>query len=111
MEMTNREAGGVTIVSFEGKLDTNTCPEAEAHIKDLLDRGIKKLLVDFKSLDFVSSAGLRVLMVASREIKGLSQSIGVCELSPIMQEIFEISRFSFVLDIFGTLDEARAALD
>jgi anti-anti-sigma factor len=109
MKMTKREADGVTIVSFEGKLDTNTCPEAEAHIKDLLDQGIKKLLVDFKSLDFVSSAGLRVLLASAKRLETSGGELRVCGLNETVHEIFEISGFSVILNVCADEDEALKA--
>jgi anti-sigma B factor antagonist len=109
MKLTNREADGVTIVSFEGKLDTNTCPEAEVHLKGLLDQGVKKLLVDFKSLDFVSSAGLRILLASAKRLETSGGELRVCSLNEIVHEIFEISGFSVILNVCADEEEALKA--
>ena len=66
MKLETRESQGIQIVTFEGNLDTNTSPEAESKINELIDAGKQKLLVNFEQLNFISSAGLRVLWPRSR---------------------------------------------
>ena len=63
MQITAREEGAVTVVEFEGHLDTNTAREAQEHLDGLQDGGVQKILVSFEKLDYISSAGLRVLLV------------------------------------------------
>ena len=109
MNMTTREADGVTVVSFNGKLDTNTSPDAEAHLKSLLNQGAQKLLVDFQNLDFVSSAGLRVLLASAKRLETGGGELRICALNETVDEIFEISGFSTILNVFNTEQEALNA--
>ena len=60
----------VTLVAMEGNLDTNTSVDAQSHINALIDEGATKLLTDFTKVDFVSSAGLRVLLATAKNSEG-----------------------------------------
>ncbi len=108
MELTTQDSGGVTIVGFEGKLDTNTSPDAEVHLKKTLDDGAKKILVDFSRLDFVSSAGLRVLLSTAKRLESSGGALRICGLNETVSEIFEISGFDTILSVFGTNEDALA---
>jgi anti-anti-sigma factor len=106
MDLTTQESDGVTIVGFEGKLDTNTCPDAEVHLKKTLDDGAKKILVNFSKLDFVSSAGLRVLLSTAKRLESSGGELRICGLNETVNEIFEISGFDTILSVFGTEQDA-----
>ena len=106
MELTTRESGEVTIIGFEGKLDTNTCPDAEVHLKKTLDDGAKKILADFTKLDFVSSAGLRILLSTAKRLESGGGVLRICGLNETVSEIFEISGFDTILSVFGTTEDA-----
>ena len=108
MKLTTQESGGVTIVEFEGKLDTNTCPDAEVLMKKTLDDGAKKILADFSKLDFVSSAGLRVLLFTAKHLESSGGELRICGLNETVSEIFEISGFDTILSVFGTTEDAMA---
>jgi anti-anti-sigma factor len=66
------DAGGVTVVRFEGNLDTNTAPDAQERLDALLDQGSTMVLIDFEALDYISSAGLRVLLATAKKLRGSS---------------------------------------
>ena len=66
-----------------------------------------RLVLDLSGLEYISSAGLRVLMLASRDVKSREGTLMVCGLQPIVKEIFEISRFNIV---FNVLPDRSAAL-
>jgi anti-anti-sigma factor len=65
------------------------------------------LVVDFAGVDYISSMGLRVLMVAAKQMRGQSAVIAVAALQPVVEEIFDIARFKHVLQVFPSV---RAAL-
>lgn len=106
MDIATQEIDGVTIVGFEGKLDTGTCPDAEVLLKKTLDDGAKKLLIDFDKLDFVSSAGLRVLLFTAKRLGSNGGELRICGLNETINEIFEISGFDTILNVFGTKQDA-----
>ena len=106
MNISTREEGDVTIIGVEGNLDTNTAPEAQQHLDGLQDDGVLKILVDFATLDYISSAGLRVLLATAKRLGASGGSLRICGLNETVNEVFEISGFSVILNVFG--DEAEA---
>lgn len=106
MQITEREEGAVTVVEFEGHLDTNTATEAQEHLDGLQDGGVQKILVSFEKLDYISSAGLRVLLVMAKRLGASGGSLRVCGLNETVSEVFEISGFNVILSVFGNEAEA-----
>ncbi|MEE9576589.1 MAG: STAS domain-containing protein [Gemmatimonadota bacterium] len=106
MEISTREIDSISVVRIEGSLDTNTAPEAQQHLDSLQDAGSQKILIDFEALDYISSAGLRVLLVTAKRLGGSGGSLHICGLNETVDEVFEISGFSVILNVFGTADEA-----
>jgi len=72
--------------------------------------GRDRVVIDLSGVEYISSVGLRVLMVASKEAKTHGRTLAVCGLQPVVREIFEISRFNLVLKVFATLREALSAV-
>ena len=99
MDITTKEVDGVQIVAFTGNLDTNTAPEAESQINKLLDAGIDKILINFEHLNYISSAGLRVLLATAKKMMASGGSLRICSLNETVQEVFDISGFSTILSL------------
>ena len=109
MNIEIRESQGIQIIAFEGNLDTNTSPEAESKINELLNVGKKKLLVNFEQLNFISSAGLRVLLATVKKLNASGGALRVCALNATVQEVFDISGFATILSVKGTEEEALSS--
>ncbi len=92
----NRKGSGLTL-AVEGRLETTTAPELEAVIKSELD-GVTALVFDFSKLDYISSAGLRVLLTAQKTMNRQG-SMKVTGVNEIVGEVFEITGFSDILTI------------
>ena len=84
-------------VNVAGRLDTTTAPELEAALKDSFD-GVTKLVLDFASLEYLSSAGLRVLLSAQKVMNKQGEMV-VRNVNETISEIFEVTGFSDVLTI------------
>ena len=69
-----------------------------------------RLVLDMSRLEYISSAGLRVLMLARKQAQAQGGALVVAALGPMLREIFEISRFSAVLDVYPSVREALAAV-
>ena len=109
MQIETRESQGIQIVAFEGNLDTNTSPEAEMKINELIDGGAQKLLVNFEQLNFISSAGLRVLLATVKKLKASGGDLRICSLNATVQEVFDISGFVTILSVKSTEEEALSS--
>lgn len=109
MEVIIRQAGEVRVLDVVGKLDTNTTPEAEIQINSLLDSGASKLLINFNKLDYISSAGLRLLLATAKRMKKEAGDLRICCLNPTVQEVFDISGFASILSVASAEQEALDA--
>ncbi len=108
-----REQAGVLIVSVNGRIDHTTSEEFAVALDPLLDRctrGFAPLLLDFSGVDYISSAGLRVLMMASRRSKAQKGSFAIAGLQPMVQEVFAISRFNLIVSCYASVDSACKAI-
>ena len=84
-------------IAIEGRLDTTTAPELEASLKESFE-GLEKLVLDFAALDYLSSAGLRVLLAAQKTMNKQGEMV-VRNVNETISEIFEVTGFSDVLTI------------
>ncbi len=106
MEIQTRDTNDIKVVDLIGKLDTNTAPDAEKHLNKLTKEGAKKILVNLEKLDYVSSAGLRVLLSTNKQLQSSSGLLRICNLNEVVKEIFDISGFSSIFNVFVTESEA-----
>lgn len=97
MTITEKRNGAELILEIEGRLDTNTAPELDEKIKSSLD-GVTALILDLKKLDYISSAGLRVLLSAHKQM-GKIGSMTVKNANESVLEVFEVTGFSDFLTI------------
>ena len=89
---------GKAILASEGRLDTVTAPELENVVKALLPE-ITELTFDFGKLEYISSAGLRVLLFAQKAMNAQEKKMSVVNVNETVMEIFEVTGFSDILDI------------
>ena len=97
MTITHTKNGSELTVTLEGRLDTTTAPELEAEFKTALG-GVKELILDFTSLEYISSAGLRVLLSAHKSLYGQGR-MKVVHVNEIVREVFEVTGFDGILNI------------
>ena len=106
MEISKRIENDVAIMSFTGNLDTNTAPDAQLALDGIVDDGGQKIAVDFTGLDYISSAGLRVLLATAKRLTGAGGALRMFGLNDTVEEVFEISGFSTIFAVFGNEAEA-----
>ena len=109
MDIRERRDGNILILSPAGRIDNDSSPAFQAKLLAALTPGAV-VLVDLSSIEYVSSAGLRALMMGSKQSKAANGRLAVAALGPVVKEIFEISRFSLVVQVFDTPADALAAL-
>ena len=106
MNLEATTVDSVTIVRCTGNLDTNTSIEAQEYVNKLIEDGASKLLIDLANVDFVSSAGLRILLATAKRLGGSEGGLRITGLNDVVNEVFEISGFSTILDVFASEEEA-----
>jgi anti-sigma B factor antagonist len=113
MNVNLRRYGSAVVLTVAGRLDQDSCDEFRAQltkeVETAADEG-ETVVLDLSALEYVSSAGLRCFMLASREAKARQARIFVASLQPMVAEIFKISHFNLVFQVFGTVPEALAAV-
>ena len=97
MKINKKQDGSALVIALEGRLDTTTAPELEAELKTCLD-GITDLTLDLTNLDYISSAGLRVLLSAHKTMMKQGQ-MKVTNASEIVKEVFDVTGFCDILNI------------
>jgi anti-sigma B factor antagonist len=106
MDITTRTQNDVTVLALAGSLDSNTSPQAQQALEEILASGARKLVVDFSALGYISSAGLRVLLGAAKQLRGAGGALSLFGLNESVREVFEISGFSQILSVFATEADA-----
>ena len=106
MTISVKTTHDVKVLHCEGELDTQTSPDAQNQLKRLIEEGARKILVNFEKLEYISSAGLHVLLTAAKQLKAVDGELRVCGLNEVVKEVFEISGFKTILKVFGSESEA-----
>ena len=97
MTITKKQNGTSLEIALEGRLDTMTAPELEAELSKSLD-GITDLTLDFSALEYISSAGLRVLLSSHKAMMSKG-GMKIVHVNDVVQEVFEVTGFSDILTI------------
>ena len=95
MNITKKTEGKTLYVTLEGRLDTNSAPELEAAMNPELDSA-DNVVFDMKKLDYVTSAGLRIVLNAKKSVNGRGE-VMLRNVSPVIKEVFEITGFAAFL--------------
>lgn len=92
-----KEANGTTLsISLEGRLDTSTAPQLEAELKHL--EGVTELNLDFAALEYISSAGLRILLAAQKTMKKQGNMV-IHHVNETIMDVFEVTGFIDILTV------------
>ena len=97
LNINKSSEGNVLTVSLEGRLDTTTSPQLEDELKSSL-AGVESLIFDLEKLEYISSAGLRVLLSAQK-VMNKQGSMKLLHVNDVINEIFEVTGFSEILTI------------
>ena len=109
MQISTRTSNDIHIVAITGSLDSTTAPEAQKSL-DAVVAGARKVALDFSQLDYISSAGLRILLGAAKQLRGKGGTLGMFGLNQSVREVFEISGFSSILSVYQSEAEALGAM-
>jgi anti-anti-sigma factor len=108
MEIVEEREGDVLVLAPVGRLDTTTSRDFEKRLLELVNGGNVHYVIDFVRLDYVSSAGLRVLVMLGKRLPGLSGSLVLSSLSPQVREVFDIAGFTRIFNIVPDRKQALA---
>jgi len=118
MEITERKTADIVTLSLSGKLDTTTAKAFEERILGQIESGDRRFIIDLAQLDYVSSAGLRVFVLAAKRLDSANGKLVLCGFKKTVpchtlnrtrdpvREVFDIAGFSSIFSIYGSHDEA-----
>lgn len=109
MKLKTSEKNGIVIAHLEGRIDSSVAKEFEQNFLVLANKPKGKLIADFSQLAYISSAGLRVLLMAAKEIKNQNGAMILCSMNAGIKEVFTVSGFGKILNIQPSLEDALKA--
>ncbi len=96
------------VVTVEGRLDTLTAPELESKVLELIHEGQHRVILDLSQLEYISSAGLRTILVAAKQAQANGGDICCCGLNGVVKRVFDVTGFSSMIPVFDSVDSALA---
>jgi anti-anti-sigma factor len=111
VQIATRRYADTLVAAPSGRIDHSSAPQFETDLASLLAQARPAgggLVLDFSAVEYISSAGLRVLMIAAQQAKAEQGKLVLAELHSVVAEIFAISRFNRVLTVEATIDAALA---
>lgn len=113
MKLTSKTFADADLIFLSGRLDHENSDRFREGLKPHMDAAVSSgagIVLDFSDVEYISSAGLRALMLSANQAKVQKTRIFIASLQPVVSEIFEISRFNMVFSIFKTVREALAEI-
>ena len=99
----------VSVIQVKGHLDGHTYPEFESELNDLIDSGKFNIIIDFAELNYISSAGLGVLLSAHTRVREHNGDLKIASLSQKTMRLFDLLGFSHVLNVYDSTEDAAQA--
>ena len=110
IELLTKKEAIATVVTVTGRLDAITTPEYEKKLHELIQGGEKFLVIDFEKLDYISSAGLRGLLLTAKQLKAVSGQVRFAHVAGPVKEVFDMSGFGSIFQIDASVADALSAL-
>src|SRR5512135_2081184 len=106
MEILKRKEKNALVISLKGRMDAVTTPVVEKDLTELMAGGERFLVLDLGDLDYISSVGLRAILVVTKRLREKQGRLVLASLKSVVREVFEISGFSSIIPIFESVDAA-----
>ena len=108
--MDIKKHGNVTVVHIPARFDAQSARDIEHVLRESIKSAKNAVLCNFSHTEYISSAGLRVLLSATKELKKSDRQLYLCSTSSFVQEVLEISGFTSILKIFKTEKDAVSSI-
>jgi anti-anti-sigma factor len=110
MDVSLEERGEIVIIRVKGRLDAASSPQLQAAINTVIDGGHFKILLNFSDVDYLSSAGMRLLLAVSKKLGSLEGKVVACNLSDDVMEVIKMAGFDKVIEFYPNEAESLAHL-
>ena len=111
MEVTTERLDGVLSARVSGRVDSTNAREFEETIRSAIEDGDRTVILDFEKLVYISSAGLRAVLMTAKNLWKRDAEFALCSLSEMVREVFEVSGFDKIITIYPTRAEALSSID
>jgi anti-anti-sigma factor len=108
MEITTKQDANITIICPSGRIDTSTAKAFEEGVMKIIPNS-QLIVISFSSIDYISSAGLRVILMAGKKMASMKGQLALSDMPEKIHEVFKMSGFDKILKIYPTLAEAKAS--
>ncbi len=109
VEIDHEQKEGIWLVALRGRFDAPSAPEAERTLRTLLEQGMSRVILDLADVEYISSGGLRVIVMLTKALEKINGEMKLSGLSPFVSEVFKITNLAKRYDICHSRDEAFAA--
>ena len=106
MQIAEARVDGVVTVAPAGRIDTTTAPALEQHLLALLAGRERRIVLDFSAVDYISSAGLRVMLLLARRVQDARGGLALCAMGEAVHQVFQLAGFLPLFTVCATRDEA-----
>jgi anti-anti-sigma factor len=110
MTLERHDRGDAVIISLSGHLDALTSAEIGEQIRSFIDNGDTRMILDLEKLEYISSAGLQILLQAAKKTASLNGFLALVKIAPEVMEVLDIAGFSSFLNIYESVDKALLKL-
>ena len=110
MAISTERDGSVLTIRAQGRIDGSNAADFLASVEGVIDRNDTGVILDFGDLNYISSAGLRIILLIAKDLRQRSVKFAVCSLSRSVEQIFMISGFDQIIDLHSDSAAAVAAL-
>jgi anti-anti-sigma factor len=106
MDISEERKADAVVLALSGKLDATTAKTFEKKLLTQIDSGERRFVINLAQLDYISSSGLQVFLIAAKRLNSANGKILLCSLQAPVREVFDIAGFSSVFSIYGSDDDA-----
>ena len=110
MTIASRNLGQCTVIELGGRLDADSVPELERFSGALIDDGATSVVIDLYGLEYISSAGLRSILIISKRLRSAGGRLGLARAAGPVSEVLSISGFPDMMPVHDTIEETLAEL-
>ena len=110
IEVAEEQEANALVLIPAGRIDSGNARAFESIVTERISGGQHRIIVDFSRLDFISSSGLRVLLISAKTLKIHKGSIALCSMKDHIREVFQISGFDRIIPIRNSRQDALTAL-
>ncbi|MFT7462533.1 MAG: anti-sigma B factor antagonist [Pseudohongiellaceae bacterium] len=107
MDITTKPEGQLTFIQLSGSLDAKEAPAVKKALQDVLNNGVKKLVVDMEAVGFIDSSGLAALVSTLLAARKNDADVALCGLTPAVRSVLELTRLHRVFNVY---EDATAAV-